>query len=175
MRCYSDSKLTKEQTSSIIAFNLELSGSSLQFNIGLHIEQSIYIYTCKTKLLKPYHVKIKKKRIGINGYSKYFAVIIFFVFKIGDILKIKCYIMNFLGIWHSYLVPNMQSLEMNWYVNLGAFFFFWKMSSGLGEYFSWLDRIDNYITCVFTMFLTMIIKKLHHVIIEDYVCTVPVS
>lgn len=123
MRCYSDSKLTKEQTSSIIAFNLELSDSSLQFNIGLHIEQSIYIYTCKTKLLKPYHVKIKKKRIGINGYSKYFAVIIFFVFKIGDILKIKCYIMNFLGIWHSYLVPNMQSLEMNWYVNLGAFFF----------------------------------------------------
>lgn len=123
MRCYSDSKLTKEQTSSIIAFNLELSGSSLQFNIGLHIEQSIYIYTCKTKLLKPYHVKIKKKRIGINGYSKYFAVIIFFMFKIGDTIKIKCYIMNFLGIWHYYLVPNMQSLEMNWYVNLGAFFF----------------------------------------------------
>lgn len=98
LTCYGYLKLVKELTSFIIAFNLELSGSSLKFNIGLHIEQSIYIYTCKTKLLKPYHVKIKKKRIGINGYSKYFAVIIFFMFKIGDTIKIKCYIMNFLGI-----------------------------------------------------------------------------
>lgn len=36
--------IVKELTSFIIAFNLELSGSSLRLNIELHIEQSNYIY-----------------------------------------------------------------------------------------------------------------------------------